>query len=138
MQGIITKSMNKFPKKGEEYMIKVQNRKFYVIIRTISYRLIPTLNTFIFQVKMSSSGPAFTLKIHEANTIKIDIDLVPCFKFSNDKWPESYRKCPNTKKVRTYPMSRLMFVLFHTCLYSFHANNFRPHSLSCQKVQVMK
>lgn len=30
----------------------------------------------------------------------MDIDLVPCFEFEEDKWPVGgYRKIPNTKKV---------------------------------------
>lgn len=45
---------------------------------------------------ISKAHPAFTLKLrNEDETISLDIDLVPCFQFKEDKWPTiGYRENP--------------------------------------------
>ncbi|XP_018576659.1 uncharacterized protein LOC108915173 [Anoplophora glabripennis] len=55
-------------------------------------------------VMISKAHPAFTLKLrNEDETISLDIDLVPCFQFKEDKWPEEgYRKNPFPKIRNTF------------------------------------
>lgn len=53
----------------------------------------------------------------------MDIDLVPCFVFRGDKWPEAYRPNPVPGKVLTdttiYILNNyLLFVMFYILLYS--------------------
>nr|CAI5833742.1 unnamed protein product [Callosobruchus analis] len=73
--------------------------------------------TVLFNVKLSDKTlvmyaivkkchPAFTLKLtSEDGSIKLDIDLVPCFQFNNDQWPKGkYKRNP-------YPVRRDKFLV---------------------------
>ena len=61
-----------------------------------------SLNNFVagnsLRVTFSKSGPALTLHI-VAPTTKMDVDLVPCFVFRDDKWPSGFRRNPVPSKV---------------------------------------
>ncbi|XP_060520933.1 cyclic GMP-AMP synthase-like receptor [Cylas formicarius] len=56
--------------------------------------------------KMSKGPPAFTMKMFGKDRngdIQLDIDLVPCFQFTDDKWPDpsqGYRKNPSQTKKK--------------------------------------
>ncbi|KAJ3644769.1 hypothetical protein Zmor_022474 [Zophobas morio] len=60
-----------------------------------------SLNNFVagnsLRVTFSKSGPALTLHII-APTTKMDVDLVPCFVFRDDKWPSGFRRNPVPSK----------------------------------------
>ncbi|XP_063917364.1 cyclic GMP-AMP synthase-like receptor isoform X3 [Zophobas morio] len=60
-----------------------------------------SLNNFVagnsLRVTFSKSGPALTLHI-VAPTTKMDVDLVPCFVFRDDKWPSGFRRNPVPSK----------------------------------------
>ncbi|KAJ8919790.1 hypothetical protein NQ315_006319 [Exocentrus adspersus] len=89
VERIINLSLNKLGKEG--------NEKYYVDVH-----LDHNQNTRIY-VNVSKAHPAFTLKLRNSDeTINLDIDLVPCFQFTEDKWPQrGYRKNP-FPKVRTH------------------------------------
>ncbi|XP_063910569.1 cyclic GMP-AMP synthase-like receptor [Zophobas morio] len=76
MEGIVQKTLNEFPKKGSKSATKDGS----------------------FEIIVQKSGPALTLKI-SGSGITMDVDLVPCFVFREDKWPKSGFK-PNPVKSK--------------------------------------
>ncbi|VEN43689.1 unnamed protein product [Callosobruchus maculatus] len=54
----------------------------------------------VMYASVAKCHPAFTLKlISEDGSIKLDIDLVPCFQFGNTQWPKGqYRRNPMPQK----------------------------------------
>ena len=57
------------------------------------------IHFLLFKVKVVKGGPAFTLKIYGSKnneTVNIDVDLVPCFVFTDTRWPcsSSFRQNP--------------------------------------------
>ncbi|XP_068911431.1 cyclic GMP-AMP synthase-like receptor [Tenebrio molitor] len=66
MEGILTKTMDDLPLKGNKRILENKEGTFEIMI--------------------SKSGPALTLKISGAVTM--DVDLVTCFVFREDKWPK--------------------------------------------------
>ncbi|GJQ80934.1 hypothetical protein Trydic_g4751 [Trypoxylus dichotomus] len=83
MIGVVTKASNKYRTNGR--------LSFQVNTGGTTYHLTGTLST---------SGPAVTLKlICSTAQFNIDVDLVPCFEFTADKWPSSgYRSNPVPQK----------------------------------------
>lgn len=57
---------------------------------------------FIFKVlKFKKGGPAFTLKIRgelDCEEVEMDVDLVPCFLFSEEKWPQGFTMYNNLER----------------------------------------
>lgn len=82
MEGIVNTALNDFPKSGN-----------FTIINTSSGQ---------FQAKIHKGGPAHTLKLTgtvAGKPVVMDVDLVPCFVFTKEKWPPSpYRKNPVNEK----------------------------------------
>lgn len=47
-------------------------------------------------LNFDKGGPAFTLKIRgklDCEEVEMDVDLVPCFLFSEEKWPQGFKMC---------------------------------------------
>ncbi|CAG9839637.1 unnamed protein product [Diabrotica balteata] len=82
MEGIVSQTINDFPLENGSRVIKISKGKFLA--------------------KVSKSGPAFTLKVNGRvgnDNVALDIDLVPCFRFSQDKWPKGqFRQNPTSTK----------------------------------------
>lgn len=77
--------------------MNVDAKDYKVITKCISKP--HNIFNFKIQVTVSSSGPAYTLKC-SGNGVKIDVDLVPCFIFNDDKWPNgNYRKNTTDKVI---------------------------------------
>ncbi|CAG9839638.1 unnamed protein product [Diabrotica balteata] len=90
MEGIVSQTINDFPLENGSRVIKISKGKFLA--------------------KVSKSGPAFTLKVNGRvgnDNVALDIDLVPCFRFSQDKWPKGqFRQNPTSTKVNYRPRPR--------------------------------
>jgi hypothetical protein len=55
--------------------------------------------TNVFQVYFSESGPAVTLHIDVDGDYRIDVDLIICFVFTEDKWPPRFSPNPYSKII---------------------------------------
>ncbi|PZC83898.1 hypothetical protein B5X24_HaOG206647 [Helicoverpa armigera] len=81
-KSVVNKALNKFP-------------------MNINSRPIAYVEGVPYVIDKSESGPAFTLLISNASkSFKLDVDLVPCLKFPEDRWPisSSYREIPSRCK----------------------------------------
>ncbi|XP_050513469.1 cyclic GMP-AMP synthase-like receptor isoform X2 [Diabrotica virgifera virgifera] len=82
MERIVTLTINDFPQEKGSHVINIKSGKFLA--------------------KFSKAGPAFTLKVNGRvgkDNVVLDIDLVPCFRFAQDKWPKSpFRPNPTPAK----------------------------------------
>ncbi|XP_072396105.1 cyclic GMP-AMP synthase-like receptor isoform X2 [Diabrotica undecimpunctata] len=82
MEGIVSQTLNDFPQEKDYRVIQISKGKFLA--------------------KVIKSGPAFTLKVNGRvgnDNVVLDIDLVPCFRFSQDKWPKGqFRPNPTSTK----------------------------------------
>nr|XP_022908812.1 cyclic GMP-AMP synthase-like isoform X1 [Onthophagus taurus] len=85
MHSVITKTMNKYEKRGDQYKFICETSQFE--------------NT-TFYIKVVTGGPAFTLQINNED-MKMDVDLVPCFVFDNN-WPIHCNIKPNSTSSPTY------------------------------------
>ncbi|XP_026729731.1 uncharacterized protein LOC113495269 isoform X2 [Trichoplusia ni] len=80
-KSVVNKALNKFEVSG--------NRPLYYV------EGVPYI------IDKSESGPAMTLLIsNKSRNFKLDVDLVPCLKFPEDRWPigKSYRQIPQKCK----------------------------------------
>ncbi|XP_026729729.1 uncharacterized protein LOC113495268 [Trichoplusia ni] len=80
-KSVVNKALNKFEVSG--------NRPLYYV------EGVPYI------IDKSESGPAMTLLIsNKSRKFKLDVDLVPCLKFPEDRWPigKSYRQIPQKCK----------------------------------------
>ncbi|ENN72193.1 hypothetical protein YQE_11153, partial [Dendroctonus ponderosae] len=84
-EGLITSALNGLPRDAHA-------RTYLDVIRNRSH---PD-DILRLYIEARKSGPAFTLHLYgkdDSNTdIKLDIDLVPCFKFNETQWSNKYKK----------------------------------------------
>ncbi|KAH1003936.1 hypothetical protein HUJ04_003766 [Dendroctonus ponderosae] len=95
-EGLITSALNGLPRDAHA-------RTYLDVIRNRSH---PD-DILRLYIEARKSGPAFTLHLYgkdDSNTdIKLDIDLVPCFKFNETQWSNKYKKFSAKKyKSKTF------------------------------------
>ncbi|XP_019878052.1 cyclic GMP-AMP synthase-like receptor [Aethina tumida] len=76
-EGIVTSSLNDI-KEGSIYNFQIKGNTYKGTIH--------------------KGGPAFTLKIKGPNGSNMDIDLVPCFRFTEEHWPQGFKKSTSQQK----------------------------------------
>ncbi|KAF2900412.1 hypothetical protein ILUMI_05774 [Ignelater luminosus] len=82
IEGLVKKALNEFPQSGNSTIFNTSSGQFKGTIH--------------------KGGPAHTLKLEgivNGKKVVMDVDLVPCFVFTKDKWPSSpYRPNPVSNK----------------------------------------
>ncbi|KAL1517801.1 hypothetical protein ABEB36_001524 [Hypothenemus hampei] len=100
-------STNKYLKWIESLVNRALN-KFNKDINNERYIDVPidTKEALKMMTRLAKSGPAFTLKLtgkdFDGSDIQLDIDLVPCFRFGENDWPNisgGYRPNPKEKLI---------------------------------------
>lgn len=98
MEGVFKRALNDFP-----------------------YGSIITTTRGTYAAKVHKAGPAFTLKLNDAvngTQLKMDIDLVPCFRFTQSNWPVNpYRPNPVQQRYKFFVVPKQPYIGEYTKRY---------------------